>query len=371
MPILRRSAWCVLLIVWSGAACAGPEEEALPDVQVEYELATAQSIAWNEQLRYDTALANPTNLFLLGDGRVLVDDRADSEAALKIVDLGTGTVRATTRIGEGPGEVSYNGYKYAWPLPDNRIYLWDFGAQRGTIFSSELEPLAQVRSPARGMGVLFPLSDDVMLWSDQFSRSTFADLYAWNSTTNTVSEAPFNTVPYSAHAELEPITRNPLLKQGPLRGVPGSVWIRFDYASAIAYINRDGLRYVQHEPASIAFPRQQQSGTLEAPDAAEHPVATLDIASDDRYVYVLHKGETFGAGRIRQLLAMARGRLEVMIEEFESSRTVLVYERDTGAYVETLTLPLHARRIGVDNDSFYILTIDDLPPTIIAYDRPL
>lgn len=62
--------------------------------------------------------------------------------------------------------------------------------------------------------------------------------------------------------------------------------------------------------------------------------------------------------------------LRVLSEKINRSDTVLLYDKQNGSHVDTWNIPIQADDITATEDYLYILSTDDMEPTIIQYERP-
>ena len=322
-----------------------------------------------EVYRFEGRMANPTDFYLLEDDQAVLIDRDRPDCALALVQMPSGEHRQCYRIGQGPGEIQSRGTKVMYRFSDGRLWLTDGG--RPKIYASDLEFIGNVRGGRGSFSRMLPINDSTVVATPFIGAEAFLHFYRMDPS-GTLSEEPIHSVQLDSSSPLFPVTQNFMLNQGPYAGREDALFMGFNYSSHLVKVTARGIHSVNDDPADIPFPEYNlgDNGGYEAPNSADFPECTMGIATDEQYVYVLHHGETFDIGPVRQLIAMARGRIAAKIEAWELTDRVFIYDGTTGDFVREIQLPVRARKVRVTDRYLYVLTISDGPATIIKYEKP-
>ena len=333
----------------------------------------AQPQSLEEVGRYEGKMANPKDVTVTADGHALLLDPARREAGLTLIDLEQQQEVARVASGYGPGLIRMEGNQVLTQSEDSTLWLWQRSGKQLSIFEKKLQHHASRTLSDAGDG-LFPLNDSTAVAAK--SLSSGKTLFEYHSINDGYRFAKSSNpdVTANAHPLLGPLGKNPMLRQGHYVVDEGEAFIAFRFSSTILKLDNDGVQQVIPGQNAIPFPkyevRSDDSNGYQAPDVTEHPIATTDLSLGDRYVYVLHHGETFDIGTLSQFTKAVRGRMEAAVEEWELTNRLLIYDRSSLEFVRELELPHEARAISVDADHLYILTVDDMPPSLITYQKP-
>lgn len=324
------------------------------------------SIQFEEQYRLEKDLANPSDFYVTDRDRAVVIDELRAACALAFIDLRTGTPQNCHAIGSGPGEIAAQGRKVVAMRSDSSIWVSD--TRGAKVYTSDLSYQFDVRGPS----VTAPLSDTLAGQYLFELGNRLVRLYQLESERE-VEDSPLETISIEERTALEPLRDNFMLRQGPVLVDDSSWFIGFDFSSHIIRLDSDGIEYVVYGPSNIDFPDYDYAANdgYTAPDASEYPTGTVDLDTDDTYLYVLHHGRTFDASPFKQLVDIVRGRIEAAIEEWEMTDRLLVYNKATGDFMGEVALPVRARAVEVTEEAVYILSIDDMPPSIIKYKKSI
>lgn len=335
----------------------------------------AQATHFHEVRRFEGTLANPKEVVIAEEERAILLDQARPEAALTLVDLVEGREIARVSAGEGPGQIRRRG-SHVLAVRDSTIWVWQANGKQLSVYDRRLGHRATLKVPDGGDG-LFPLDDSTALAMSDSPAAEGLLEYRWTPEPYDLAKRSSREVSLSAHSLLHPLSKNPMLRQGQYVANHGEAFIAFRFSSTIARVNSEGLQQVTAGEDVIPFPeygfRRTGEGdrhVYQAPDITEHPIATMDLAVDDRYVYVLHHGDTFDLGSLSRFTKAVRGRMEAAVEEWELTDRLLIYNRNSLDFVDEWTLPHAARAIGVNAGHLYVLTTDEMPPTLITYRKP-
>jgi len=340
-------------------------------------IAQAQENRFKEVRRYEGRMANPKTFHVAAPNRVVVVDHARDKAALTLVDLAKGTELKRFAAGRGPGQIrSGQGGYVVMQDPDKSIWVWQQRSRVLSVYASDnLEYLASIRV-RQGEDAMAPVNDTLalslpVLLSTEMNNSevnTFVQYRRWSRNPYRVSD-PIKTIPTSVHSSLEPLGQNIMLRQGHYDVDRGDVFVGFHFSSTVVRLDASGVQKVTSGKEVIPFPDYStgREGRYEAPDVTKYPPATTDLAVDDQYVYVLHHGRTLNIGTLSRVVKTVQGKMEAAMEEWRLTDRVLVYDRESLSFEREIQLPYRARAIEAGKKHFYILTTDEIPPSIISY----
>lgn len=325
---------------------------------------TFEKPSFEEIYRYEFATGNPLSFHVLDQDLLAVVDYGSPERIVSTLALPEGAPRGSLREGEGPNELSRGGLKYIHPLDGDRLWVWDAGARRGIVLNG-MDEAASVHMPSALLMV--PLNDTLAV-SYGSSRSRLASFHRVDLKEGRLDETPLYGVEYADHPDLEPLQQNYLLKQGRFASDDEAVYIGLSFGSHMFRLDASGLGFQTAEPANLPIPDlRRDAGTIAAPDNADYPQTTLALSVDGDRLYVLFSGVQLLMSQTQAMWEAARGRLDAILEEAETSDRLLVYDKRTGDFLHELRLPVKARDVEIRGENMYILTVDGMPPTIIKY----
>ncbi|MCC5912879.1 MAG: hypothetical protein JJU46_00770 [Balneolaceae bacterium] len=317
--------------------------------------------------RFSDIFTFPEKIIALSEDKIITVEPQLSDNTINLIDLRDGTVINSLRQGNGPGEVT-NAEKLI-AVKEDIIWIWDSGHARGIITNHDLNVETEVRASGRSPMFALPLGDEhVGTWS-VFSRSDLANIYELHD--YTISEIN-NSVELSELREFEDLINNPLAGQGPSEWGGGAVFRGFNYSSLIAEIRKDGSVRLLGSEMNISFPQADESTrSLEAPDHSEYPEATLSMALNNDYLFVLHSGKKFDASIFRRAFAAVQGKLDELERDYGHSDQLIVYSRESGELVKEITLPEPASDITAYNNVLFTYTYKQDTPEVIRYEIDL
>lgn len=152
----------------------------------------------------------------------------------------------------------------------------------------------------------------------------------------------------------------------------GEVVTAFDYASYIVRIDTEGVQVVDGAPEQIAFPVEPDlpdEPWIRIPDWF-NPRGTLDVACNNNFIYALFSGDKVSRSRVKalelsgRLTATKRAELRAQIEQ---SDRLHVYDRDDGAFLYEVQLPVKARQLTATEDHLYLLVHREENVEILQY----
>jgi hypothetical protein len=181
-----------------------------------------------------------------------------------------------------------------------------------------------------------------------------------------VTDEPLVTLTTAAHPALQPMVANPLLRQGWFHRQEDALCWGVRYSSVVLCFDEEGLQFASTAPGEMPVPDfRNEPGVYEAPDASKYPSGIVDVSADDRHVYVLFSDRK--VSRLRALRVAVTGGmsgLESLLDDVLHTDTVHVLDRQTGALVRTLTLPVRGGHLQVVGESAYLLNTIDGEPAI-------
>lgn len=317
---------------------------------------------FTEVYRQDRGIIYPQDFFVFEDDEAILFEPQSDRGVLTKIDLENGEVLSSVRSGRGPGEVARSGSKILSKLNNDEIWLWDSGLRRGTIFDESLSYIKDIKG-MDGISNLAPLNTESVLTWTNFGNQLFEIKPLLEDADN----SGVQTFLYEDFEEFESLRKTPLARQGISVSHGNSIYQGYWYSSYIVKINEDGIEYITGGDQGIGFPEYESSGgVIEAPDHSKFPEATKSMAVNDDYLFVLHSGRKFDEGRLRTLYYQISGRWEELNQEYEHTDRLLVYDAETGEFLEELQLPEVAHKIQVTHQFLYAYSFFD-EPVIVKY----
>lgn len=316
--------------------------------------------------RFSDLFTFPEKIVALSDDKIITVEPQLSDNTINLIDLRDGTVINSLRQGSGPGEVTNSEKLIA--VKYDMIWIWDSGHARGIITNHDLTVEREVRASGHSPMFALPLDNEhVGSWS-VFSRSDLANISEFHN--STISEINAS-VALSELQEFEDLINNPLAGQGPSEWGGDAVYRGFNYSSLIAEISKDGSVRLFGSEMDIPFPQADESAqSLEAPDHSEYPEATLSMALNSDYLFVLHSGKKFDASIFRRAFAAVQGKLDELERDYGHSDRLLVYSLESSE-VKEITLPEPVSDITVYNNTLFAYTYKQDLPEVIRYEIDL
>lgn len=335
--------------------------------------------AWEHVATYDGFVApdkirlpaseNSPVLALLLDSQAL--DQMVAELRLDDKSI----VGQAIRSGDGPGEVSGRGLGMSL-FSDGGVLVWDGGAREASVYDRQLQFEGQVRGvehTSRGRTLL--VNDSTMAVIVHTPGPELINLYRLHRESGAVriEDEPVTSIQTTddallADSELE---ENIMLRQGTHRRVGDQLFFALNYSSIVLSISEDGLEWATADPENHSLPVYdfRDDGWVMAPAAEDFPQGTLDVAADESYLYVLYSGQQ--AERPGGLFSrFTTGDIEAEVERIRHSDRLFIFERDSGAYLEEIILPVRAKAMDVSNEYIGLITDERESPTIEIYRMP-
>ena len=320
-----------------------------------------QSFAqFQEEYRQAQGFIHPVNFFIIDEDKAILFEPLSETDTVTLVDLQNGNVLASIRAGRGPGELSRTSKKIIRRFDHNHVWIWDSGLRRGMVVDNQLDIIHEIEVDNQNLHFAIPISEERVASWTSFSRSILFSVHQLIDYTIT---EPINTIRYDEFPEYNPVQKNPLSKQGPTIARNEAIYQGYRYSSLILKMDGSGsISYTTGKEQEIGFPEYtSDDGVIEAPDHAEFPQATLSMAVNDEYIFVLHSGRIFDEGWLRSVAHQITGRWEELNIEYDHSDRLLLYNKHSGEFIREVKLPEPAYKIQATNNSFYIYTYLDEP----------
>jgi len=316
-------------------------------------------------------LGHPQDFIVLGDTTMYLVDWAIN--GLHRYDLQSDSLSEGTGFGQGPGEINEEANYLLASLSDRNIWLHDHGNRRITVYDRNLQPLNQ--TPISGALRSMPVNDSLFATIPSDGkvlgdlRSYRPDLGRIEATDTTLALWSY---PTSNHEQFQEAQRNLAVQYGPMTACGGEVVTAFDYASYIVRIDTEGIQVVSGTPEQIEFPIEPDlpdEPWIRMPDWF-NPRGTLDVACNNDFIYALFSGESVSRSRVRtlelsgRLTAAKRAELRAQVEQ---SDRLHVYDRNDGAFLYEVQLPVKARQVAATEDHLYLLVHKEESVEIVQY----
>jgi len=316
------------------------------------------------------ALGDPQTLLARGDSTLYFTDWALN--GLHKYDWTTNELSEGTGLGQGPGEVRNESLTFLAPLEEGDLWLHDQQQRRITVYGPSLEPRDQMA--VSGTMRSLPLGDSLMA-SVTLGGETLVAVHDLREVPDPLEATDMRSarVTYATDEReiFEETARNHVLKYGPATACSGEVIVGFEFASYLLRVQRHGIELLE-EPESLAFPVEPdlEEGQVRRPDWF-NPRATLDLACNEEFIYVLFSGRAVSRSEVRSLSGLtgipsASDRMGLRAE-IERSERLHVYDRATGRFLHEIELPVEARRLAAGDDVLYLLVHEDDGPRILRY----
>ncbi|PEN06689.1 hypothetical protein CRI93_08580 [Longimonas halophila] len=316
-------------------------------------------------------LGDPQDFIVLGDTTMYLVDWAIN--GLHRYDLQSDSLSEGTGFGQGPGEINREANYFLASLSETDIWLHDHGNRRITVYNRNLEPSNQ--TSISGVLRSIPVSDSTFA-TVPFNGDVLADLRPFRPDLDRIeaedTTSTIWTYPVRNQDPFQEAGRNLALQYGPMTACGGEVVTAFDYASYLARIDTEGVHIMDSTPEHIAFPVDP-----DLPDEPWvrmpnwfNPRGTLDVACNNDFIYALFSGESVSRSRVRtldlsgRLTAAKRAELRAQIEQ---SDRLHVYDRDDGAFLYEVQLPVKARQVAATEDHLYLLVHKEEDVEIAQY----
>lgn len=315
---------------------------------------------------------SPWYIQAFNDDRLIVFDGKNEKQALQLRRIPNGEILNAQRLGRGPGELSGTGPKII-NRAANRISVWDANAKKMLIYDGTLNYRSSVLVNKPAMNVAFTGTGLAYITSS-VPQEPFLKLF--KTTENGLSSKPVQTYTTEKHEALAPIAENFMLRQGPFITDGEHLYMSFYYSSIILKITPVSISFFDEAPNSIPLPEYEfarnsnGSKRYVAPSVTSFPQGMLDLAQDEKFLYALFSGKKLKATIEQQKKWHEEGTLAERFEDLNYSTQILLYNKQSGEYLRTITLPRKARKITVSESYIFALSLDSEGlPIIVAYHK--
>lgn len=327
-------------------------------------------------------LMNPGGIPVLSFNSFIMDNNGrlivyDSQGLYPFYFINTedGTLTGFGQWGSGPGEVA-RGTPKNISITNNRIIVHEYVERKIVIFSSGGSYINEIRLPAflGPIGYLHIISGDLLLfrkdfYSPNYESTGFAKLIEY-SEDGRMTDTDTYIINYNENPDLRPIMKNATLKTGPIfSDRNGYIYVGTLYSSLVLCVREDGTTvFKTYEPQNAHIPNVEieitESIMSGEPEESIHYSISFD--ADDNYLYVLHSGRKYKREEIISALQTG-GTYDLRIGE---GKTLLIYNKKTGEFLNSLKLPVWASNFVVDDKHIYLLVMDK-DPYIVQYLKPI
>ncbi len=320
---------------------------------------------WVSKGEIKANIYDPDQIWVANDGNVIVNDHAQREAPIQKIDFEKDEVIAFLKKGRGPGEVSEIFYKNITQFSDGKIFLWDAGLGRITVFNSDLEYITNINGDA-----LKTFFQHIELINDS-TVITFSSkdpfLKAWRMNDYTINKSDLlwekSVKDFPQLSSLE----NPVMMQTLFfHNYKGVLYTSFEYSSLLMAVDEKGIKFITDGPDEIPIPDPRSGGKYTLPSIGEDPEGARDITVDDKYVYVVFSGENISKS---EQMKYAHN-VEALIERVKHAKRLWIFERESGEFIKEVELPLSAKSFQVFNNEAYLLNTTNDEPNIVRYQLP-
>ena len=293
----------------------------------------------------------PEDFYIVNDSTLLVYDPQRNNEEVCLFSMITSEYSSCVRNGRGPGEISGNLTRFYINQKKGEIYIWDGGSRRLSLFSNELQYIQTVpilkTNQEQNLSPTYriPLGNGDEYLVNSFQRGVFGNFY-------TASEMELTSLPITSNL-IEPAKTNPFLLQGKytVDWNTNSMIFTCKYSSLILKINNAEVDYITLGEPNLPFPENEEEMSI--PRESTYTYSSMDTSIDDNFIYILHSGKK--AKLREQIWYEFRGRDEELYEKLQNSHTILVYDLETGAFIETITLDEEVYRAKVFNSTLFSL----------------
>lgn len=306
---------------------------------------------------YD-GLSNPDNFFVVDDSLLIVYDNSRTNEELCLTNIYTYDIINCTRKGKGPGEFSGSGVHFLIDRTDERIYMWDYGSQRVTKLTYQLEYVDDLNISERFRGALavLPFDDSHQLYL-RMNEDSFGEILD-------VKKDSVIAIVDNDHEHLVPTKNNFLLKQGnySFDNEGSSIVFTSKYSSIVMNISMQGLEFITLGKPKMPFPERENNDDYGIPSLHKYTSSTIDISSFNGNLYVLHSGKS--TTYREAFWYMVRGRILELAEDLETGNELLIYDLDDGSFLQSLRLPYEVRKAKIFGGNVFVLHDNEDGPEI-------
>ncbi len=317
---------------------------------------------WNEvwhvesETHPDYLLADPLTMEV-HNGWVFIGDFR-GERPVWVFDAANGSFQQHVgQAGTGPGQIQWQGTLQI--IRDDYLALRDAQTQTVSIFDVDSgrflhrmdTPISYAPAISDAMLVQRPSGQrDVLAVAHEITindeRIAIGDKL-WEASLDDFTEA------------FAPFRENTIAKKGKTTIDDGTVYLSFEHASHLVALSESGdILFETSEPHDVNppdFVGKREGIDMMEPPRNVYPTMTLNLDTDDQYVYALHSGTIVDE--------------ENDMDDVLTSTRLDVYDKQTGAYQFAVSLPAATRNFRITNDRVYLITLEDAP-RVVAFEKP-
>jgi len=320
-------------------------------------------------LVYQDNVYSPSAIFALSEDTILTIELSNKEAVLSMHDLNSKTMVASHTAGRGPGELSQVGTKYFSKINNDFFLLWDEGLRKGMVYDYDLNYITDIRYGDRAISSAIVLNDSLVITKKIYDTKTVAEVRLFKN--YEITDEILLKINADHFKSLVPISRNPMVDQGPMFSGTENAYIGFNYSTLVLSISPNGTIDTLKTPRSFILPTVEYDNGYSAPDHAISPEGTLSIATDDNYVYVLFSGKKFEVKPFMMAVKTITGKIADEFEKSDNSTELQIFDKKTGNYIKSIELPEMAKEIDVYGNYLYALSYVDGFYQVIKYELTL
>ncbi|WP_018126246.1 hypothetical protein [Balneola vulgaris] len=315
-------------------------------------------LPWNVSGQIENSIFDPENIWIINESEILVNDHGFKSSPISLIDFNSDTLISTLRKGRGPGEVTSTFYKRVTAFSNGDLLLWDAGANRIMKYTKRLDYITDLRFDGKGRKFFqVGLINDSTLFTMQNSSNFIS---AWRIEDNGIlNRNELWSISIDEYEELAPLKNFILQQTLYLTNYDGVLYLAFEFSSLLVAIDENGIKYFQDGPDNIPLPmNEDEGGIYSLPVMGKHPEGARDISVNKDHVYITFSGETIS--KWEQIKYTFN--FDELIEKISHSKRLLIFDRETGNFIDEIELPRAAMKLKiVGNSAFLLNSIDDVP----------
>jgi len=308
---------------------------------------------------------NPYDMWTIDESYAIVNDLADKQEPIKLIDIVEGYTIKSLRVGQGPGEVSPTQYKRVTKFSDNSILLFDAGNQRLTKYGSNLEYLYDLSGSALSNRIYQAglVNDSTLILID--NGESFIRGYRFNSKYVNESDILFE-ISTDDYSELNDFKNFALLQAMFISNSNNAIYLSNEFASFIIALDENGIKWISNIPNGFNLPvADSENLGYMMPRIGSHPEGSRGIYYHNDFVFMHFHGETIS--RLEQMRYTFN--FDALLEKMKHTSKLMVFEAETGEFIGEFLLPEHARNIGFVGEKLLLINSLDHAGNIRVYER--
>jgi hypothetical protein len=308
---------------------------------------------------------NPYDMWIIDELSVIVNDLADKQEPIKLIDIEEGYKIKSLKTGQGPGEVSATQYKRVTKYSDNSILLFDAGNQRLTKYNSNLDYKFDLSGSALSKRVYQAglVNDSTLILID--NSESFIRGYRFSSKYVNESDILFE-ISMNDYSELNDFKNFALLQAMFITNSNSTMYLSNEFASFIIALDEKGVKWISNIPNGFNLPvADSENLGYMMPRIGSHPEGSRGIYYHNGYVFMHFHGETIS--RLEQMRYTFN--FDSLLEKMKHTSKLMVFEANTGEFIGKYFLPEHARNIGLVGEKLLLINSLDHAGNIRVYER--